>query len=229
MIGRRLIAMSIAFAAFCLHTYGQPSPGGRVRVRFAPVIDGRELHLDSPVTQDLRITMLRCYVSGIALCRDGKEVWREADSYHLLDAEQPESLTLDLNPPAAVQYNSIRFNLGIDSAVSCSGAHGGDLDPVKGMYWAWQSGYINFKLEGVSSRSVARKHQFQFHLGGYRYPYSSIQHVALTVRPSPEMIIRMDLAKFLAGIDLSKQNSVMIPGAEAVALSQKAADIFEMP
>lgn len=231
MLLRRFF-ISVAFTAFCLHAGGQQARKAALRLRFVPMLEGKELRFDnvteSSNVQSLQVTTLRCYISGISLWNDEKEVWCEADSYHLVDAEQTEQLTIALNPPSAVRYNCIRFNLGVDSAASCSGARGGDLDPVKGMYWAWQSGYINFKLEGVSPQSTARKHEFHFHLGGYQYPYASIQAVSLPVKPSHEINVRMDLSKFLSGINLAKQNSIMIPGAEAVELSRKAATIFEI-
>jgi hypothetical protein len=196
-----------------------------------PVVDGEALSLTQEAEKlaggKTGITLMRCYISGISLWRNGGAVWQEPNSYHLLDAENPETLQLSLQAPAGLQYDGIHFNLGIDSAVSTSGAHGGDLDPVKGMYWAWQSGYINFKLEGVSPTSTARKHQFQFHLGGYQSPYSALRAVSLAVRPADELVVRMDLTQFLSGIDMTRQNSIMIPGAEAAALSQKAATIFQ--
>jgi hypothetical protein len=182
----------------------------------------------APVADKLSITMLRCYISAITLWQDGERVWQEPASYHLIDAELPESLALALHVPDGVRYNSIRFNLGIDSVTSTSGAHGGDLDPVKGMYWAWQSGYINFKLEGHSPVSTARRHQFQFHLGGYQSPYAAMQPIALAVQPAPQVVITMDVSRFLSGIDIAAQNSIMIPGAEAEALSKKAAGIFQI-
>jgi hypothetical protein len=230
-LNRPRILSSIICTVFCLETYAQPpATSERLLLRFAPIADGKELTLQNTTEEGeagLRITTMRCYISGISIWQNDLQVWKEEHSYHLLDAEQPESLLLSLSVPSNLQYNTIRFNLGIDSATSASGAHGGDLDPAKGMYWAWQSGYINFKLEGTSPQSTARKHAFHFHLGGYQYPYVSLQPVALRVKPSQAFIIRMDMTRFLSGIDLAKQNSIMIPGAEAYLLSKKAAGIFE--
>ena len=42
----------------------------------------------------------------------------------------------------------------------------GDLDPVHGMYWTWQSGYIQFKLEGLL-RDSAGERKLELHLGGF--------------------------------------------------------------
>lgn len=214
------------FLLCCASAWGQEA----VRLRFEPRMGSEPLKLyEGEASGQLQITMLRCYISGISLWKDGKEVWKEPASYHLLDAAHDESLLLALNVPKGVAYDRLTFQLGIDSATSSTGAHGGDLDPAKGMYWAWQSGYINFKLEGISPQSTARKHQFHFHLGGYQAPYASAHEVALAVRPSNKLVVKMNLDEFLSGIDLAKLNSIMIPGEQAALLSKKAASIFHTP
>jgi hypothetical protein len=227
----RLLTTPIICTAFCLHAQASP-PASALRLQFIPVLEGKAIEIkeDAPgqPAESLRITMLRFYISGVVLCQGSQEVWKEETSYHLMDAANPESLQLNLSPPEGLQYNRIRFNLGVDSATSSTGAHGGDLDPAKGMYWAWHSGYINFKLEGTSPLSTARKHAFHFHLGGYQAPYSALQPVSLPVYPARQILVKMDLTSFLTGLDLSRQNSIMIPGEEAVSLSQKAATIFQL-
>jgi hypothetical protein len=205
-----------------------------LQLRFIPTIGDRVLRLAAdmvpanPAPDSTTVTMLRCYISGISLWRDGRPVWQEKNSYHLLDAEHSESMSLLLHVPQGLQYSSVHFNLGIDSATSSSGAHGGDLDPVKGMYWAWQSGYINFKLEGTSPVCPARRHAFQFHIGGYQYPFNAMQSISLPVKQAEQFVIKMDVGQFLSGIDLAKQYALMIPGAEALELSRKAAQIFHV-
>ena len=72
----------------------------------------------------------------------------------------PSSLALQI--PSNIPFSKLKFQLGIDSLTNVSGAMGGDLDPTKGMYWTWQSGYINMKIEGKSNSCKTRKNQFQF-------------------------------------------------------------------
>ena len=66
-------------------------------------------------------------------------------------------------------------------ASNVAGAIGGTLDPINGMYWAWNSGYVNFKIEGTSTLSNARKNAFKFHLGGYQHPYNSYRAVLIKI------------------------------------------------
>ena len=123
-------------------------------------------------------------------------------------------------------FDSVSFTLGVDSITSVSGAFGGDLDPTNGMYWTWNSGYVNFKMEGKSAVCNTHKSAFTFHLGGYMAPYRSAQVVGLHVAPTNEAIIRLDLSKFLAEIDLNKEHTIMSPSMRAVEISAVIARSF---
>ncbi len=127
----------------------------------------------------------------------------------------------------------LQCRLGVDSATNSAGALRGDLDPIRGMYWAWQSGYINFKLEGTSARCTARKKKFQFHLGGYLPPLQTVQVLTFSrntaqAAQSKEWLVIVDVREFLAGIDLATLHTVMSPSPDAVRLARKAASAFRL-
>ncbi len=176
----------------------------------------------------IKFKTLRFYISGIRLFKDNALVWDEQNSFHLYDAfEDPDKL-IELKVPAAIKFNRIKFNFGIDSITNVSGAMGGDLDPTKGMYWAWQSGYINFKLEGESDLSPDPKKEFQFHLGGYQNPYNTLQKVSLQLIQKEKIIILFDLYKFIEACNLEKQHHIMSPNNDALKLLKHAAQCFSI-
>ena len=111
----------------------------------------------------IQLKSLKFYISNIELVNGDKVVWQQKNSFHLIDASKNESLQIPLKHQSNLNFTKIKFNLGIDSMVNVSGALGGDLDPTKGMYWTWQSGYINFKLEGKSKKCKTRNNEFHFH------------------------------------------------------------------
>jgi hypothetical protein len=122
-------------------------------------------------------------------------------------------------------FDAIRFNIGIDSTTNSGGVKGGDLDPTKNMYWAWQSGYINFKLEGKSKACKTRNNVFQFHIGGYSYPNNSLQTVTLPINKI--LNINFDLEKLLSGIGLQTMNEIMSPGAKGMQVAKLYKTVFE--
>jgi hypothetical protein len=112
-------------------------------------------------------------------------------------------LKIDFDKNITDDFDEIQFSIGIDSLTNVSGAMGGDLDPVNGMYWSWQSGYINFKVEGNSEKSGAVHKDFQFHIGGYLKPFETLQTVILPLKRNQNVIF-VDVSRFLSEIDLKK-------------------------
>lgn len=168
----------------------------------------------------------RVYISDIQLLQDDKPVWREPQSYHLYDSDEPGGVMLQV--PPTLSYDRIVFSLGLDSLTNVSGAMGGVLDPTKGMYWTWQSGYINCKVEGWSNLSRHPKQEFQLHLGGYSSPHATLTQVSLPVKKTQAIAIALDLPTFFAEAGLGVRDHVMSPGVDAVRLSKVLASCFHI-
>ena len=203
-----------------------------VQLNISPWYGNKSLDLtDSSFTSNdasqLRIEVLRFYLSNVQLLKNAKVVLQEGIA-HLVDAANKNSLHISLDNKENIEYDELKFNLGIDSVTNVSGALGGDLDPTKGMYWTWQSGYINFKLEGSSPYCKTRNNEFQFHLGGYQRPNDCLQTLSYPINNSKLIMLHLNVQKILSQIDLAKINHVMSPGEETVRLSKIVAKAFEV-
>lgn len=204
-----------------------------IEINFQPVFGNQKIQNEKDVFvldngDSLHISLLKFYISNIELLQNGNSIWQEKKSFHFVDLDKKQSLHLQLKTPTGLTFNQIKFNLGIDSVTNVSGAMSGDLDPINGMYWTWQSGYINFKIEGTDQRSTAVHHSFGYHLGGYEYPNQTIQTIVLNVKSQKELNIKVDAKQFLDGINIAEQAHIMTPGADAVQLSKKVATIFSI-
>jgi hypothetical protein len=177
-------------------------------------------------TDSIQFETLKFYVSSVQLLSDNKVVFSEKNSFHLIDAEDSQSLKINLPTTSTIEFNQIKFCIGVDSTTSVSGAMGNALDATNGMYWTWQSGYINFKLMGASSVCKTFNHQFEFHLGGYQHPYNLLQTIVLKSNSIVSTNIEFDVQQFLLGIDLAKQNHIMSPCDAALLLSKKLTNCF---
>ena len=175
----------------------------------------------------LQIETFRFYVSNIKLILVDNSYLLEQNSYHLIDFEDPNSQLISIPKKSKIKIKKIIFSLGIDSISSVSGALSGDLDPSKGMYWAWQSGYINFKIEGKSSSCKTRKNAFQFHVVGYLKPNYAIRTIELETN-NFNFNINFDLSEFFNHIKLSETNSIMIPGFKAMEIADKVKSSFSI-
>jgi len=208
-----------------------PQDSGRA-LHFVPLLNATPLQLDVPLLladgTPLIITQLRFYVSQIRFFDKDHVAFIDSVS-HLVDASAPNSVLIKADFPKTIHVDSISFLLGIDSLTNVSGAFGGDLDPTTGMYWTWNSGYINWKLEGTCANCNTTKNEFQFHLGGYMAPYFNAQQIGLKVKGEEVITIEVDVSKFLAQAKLGERCTVMSPGKDAVALAKLAASVFSIP
>lgn len=220
-----LFLLMICPAAF----YAQTT---NLEIELLPIFKGETLTLETEynfgtATNKVKIETLRFYLSKLILLQDDSIVYAEAASYRLIDLENPSSLRILLKHPK-ITFNKIGFCIGIDSLTNVSGAMGGDLDPTNGMYWAWQSGYINFKIEGKSKNSPSRYKQFQYHLGGYLYPNNALQTLRFKTNKKQKITFILEVDKFLNGLDISKVFQIMSPSENSVLLSKKLAQLFKV-
>lgn len=216
----------------CFQLFAQSKDS--LHINFKVNFDKFPLELNKEYTTSnkdkIAISTFRCYVSNIEIYYADKSVFKEKNSFHLLDLENPNSCIIPITNKNDKIISKVSFNIGIDSLTNTSGALTGDLDPTKGMYWAWQSGYINMKMEGKSpscnSEASGRKNEFQFHIGGYLQPYYAMRKKVIAVNHYGNVNIVIDTSIFFAEIELYKISSVMIPGKTAMELSDSMAKMF---
>ncbi len=215
---------------FCSVQYAS-AQSAYIHISITPLYGSHALTLTEAPFQandsaELQIDVLKFYISDFRFLLNDNIVLASKGLIHLVDASDPDSWNIDIPAREDITYDKVVFNLGIDSTTNVSGSMGGALDPTNGMYWTWQSGYINFKLEGKSKNAPSRNNEFQFHLGGYQSPYNSLQTVTLNTNGTPHLKIDLHVNQIMDSIDLAKQNHIMSPGGEAVWLSQIVAKAF---
>lgn len=204
---------------------------------------------DKPITENtwyitkngdsIQLDNVRFYMSNIQFETIDNQIVRDNVKAYLIDIFEPNSLKIALPNVDFSKIKKLHFDIGIDSLTNVSGAFGGDLDPQRGMYWAWQSGYVNLKIEGRSPQCKSRKNAFQFHIGGYLPPFYALKHIELPINvpnieqntpkktvgtegfalTKDEVILTIDFAHFFNNINIATQKSIMIPCKEAVQLA----------
>ena len=188
-----------------------------------------ELAKQYPVSEKDSITIdfLKFYISDITFLKEGTQVGKSKEKHHLIDA-QHSSLYKTLYKVKNKNFDTITFLVGLDSKTQEKGIQGGVLDPTSQMYWTWQNGFINFKLEGESSLCPTRKNKFQFHVGGFQEPYATSQEVSLKAKGAKPLVIKVDVASFFNAIDISQTNTVTSPNKNAVMVSKVLPTLFSV-
>jgi hypothetical protein len=157
---------------------------------------------------------------------ENRIVWKVNQGFYLIDLETENSLKISSLIPKNIQFDKISFDLGIDSLTNVSGALGGALDPTQGMYWTWQSGYINLKLEGNCNQSLQSNYEFVFHLGGYQSPFNTIQKISFETKKQSTYQIGVELNNWISKIDFQQTKSIMSPRKEAIEMAELATKMF---
>lgn len=203
-----------------------------ISVIIHPVFGNQKIDLENTkyITQKsdtVTITTFKFYISNVVLEYQDGSSYIEKNSNHLINTEEENTLHFILKNIENKPIKKITFNIGIDEKTNTSGDLDGDLDPSLGMYWAWNSGYINMKLEGKSNSCATSKKEFLFHIGGYLPKQNALQKVSLLVNNNTNaIIIKTDVSKWLNEINLKDTKSIMIPSAKAIEMAQLYKNMF---
>ena len=220
------LAVTALLICFAHAVYSQQNS---ISIRFKPVFGSVPLEIGKKYAykgDSVEIETLKFYISAVKFYQDDQWVGETEKKHHLINLDNQLSQIIYQANSKNITFNRLVFSFGVDSATNESGAHGDDLDPVNGMYWEWRSGYINLKLEGKSRICPARKNQFTLHIGGYQYPFNTIQNINLPVFDSTKIVVLFNVADLLNNVNIAEWYEVMSPNEKATAIAQKAASAF---
>ena len=198
-----------------------------------PYFGEQQLHFDTNYINEsgdtLSINLVKFYLSNIVLHSGKGKNAPPILPHWLFDADQASTMQRCIKVNNA-DYDSLSIIIGVDSIANVSGANEGDLDPARGMYWAWNSGYIMAKLEGHSSRCRTLHHAFEFHIGGYKVPFNTDRKMSfrfasplkLNGNKDYTIVLKADVSVWFSGkLDIAKTNSILIPGKEATEMADR--------
>lgn len=187
--------------------------------------------------ESFTVTLFKYYVSNVELIKKDGSTYKIPDSYILVNEADPSSTTASFDDIPGGEYTGVRYLLGIDSAQNQAGAGTGVLDPGNGMYWGWNAGYINLKLEGNSASSPTG--DFRYHLGGWmssqgitsrtiQLDFNGEVLIVDGTREAEVHILADILRIFKTPLELSlaADHHIENSGPRAVMLSENCEDLF---
>jgi hypothetical protein len=191
-------------------------------------VGGKVVALNQTIDIDegsFQLEQARFYLSNFEFYQNNQLVASDQMEAYLIDFEIDSTRKLVFPIIQSSQVNEIRFLFGIDSVTNTSGAMAGALDPMHGMYWNWQSEYINCKLEGVFL--TPKRESFQLHLGGYTNPFLGAQYIVLENSKTSHAQLNIDLKSLIREVIRPQSNLlVMSPCIKAVEYAQLLAKSF---
>jgi len=209
-------------------------PSHTITIRFRHKIGARELQLfnetyTNPFGEPMTIIRFKYYISHVSI--NEKEL--SSETFLINEADTVSKIlvfTTDVSSP-----QTLSFVIGVDSLLNVSGVQTGALDPLNGLFWTWNSGYIFAKMEGKSDSSHAPAHAFNWDVGGFRSPYNASRKVQLTIPAAvtnaadPVIVIEADLLKWFNAkhtITIAQSPLCHQPGKLAMQLADNYSTMF---
>lgn len=207
------------------------------RLTIHSLFNGRTLHRDSAYINEwgesLHWNQCRWYFSRIRGVKPNGDTVVLSNQHFLLDGLEGPA---QLNFTAAQQgpFKTLVLQLGVDPGVNRQGIQTGDLDPAKGMFWTWNTGYVHVKLTGTSAAATTAGQRFTYDIGGYQPPYVSQRQVVLALNSPAEqnaqqLVLQAEWSKIFDAqhaIRIGQQALCHQPGPLAQQLADNAAQVF---
>jgi len=173
-------------------------------------------------SDSIQFEELKAYLSDIYI--ESQERRQKIADVWLINFE--DALSTSLNTTLEDEFpRTVFFNFGLDSIYHVNMDYTGDLDPVHGMYWAWNTGYINFKMVARCSNAASKNGRVDYHLGGYYKPNQTTHPIEFKMRSST---ILLDLLPLFDKDIIRPEviSSIVLPGKEANRLMKFLSNTF---
>ena len=213
---------------------------GNINIVMTHLFDGNPLQL---LTQNyinahgdtLNFEIFKYYLSNFKVKNTAGNWVVLPETYFLIDESNSDTKEFALTGIPTGNYTEVSFIIGIDSMRNCSGAQTGVLDPINGMFWDWNSGYLFVKLDGTSPQSPFG--DFVYHLGGYKKPTNCIRwksisfngtNASVSAISTPQLFLNVNVAEFFKNpvtIDVSQIHHVT-GGNDLMTLTDNYTDMW---
>ena len=184
--------------------------------------------------ENIIIEKFKYYVSNFSVTDNNGQITKLPAQYFLIDEADPLSKNIVLTVPGA-SIKRICFLIGVDSIKNVSGAQTGALDPLNGMFWTWNSGYIMAKLEGSSDVSASQGHYFTYHIGGFKNGMNTTRMITLELPEKDltanQIIITAEINQWFKGKSELKITETPVchsPGALAMRIADNYSTMFSI-
>lgn len=231
--------LSILALLICNRLHAQNST---VEVNFQHVYNNKPIQFDTVLysnglNQNFTLSKFKYYISNIRLVPMQTQR-KKGQNIYLIEEADDHSKKMILEAKKNIQYSGVEFSIGVDSTLNCSGAQSGALDPINGMFWTWNNGYIFLKLEGKSPSASSTGKILEYHIGGYKSPSNNNRMVYLPfkeplfvdqLKVSP-LIIKVELAEFFINpVNLNFEKMPTVTDlANATLIADNYKDMFSV-
>ena len=223
-----------------MHLQAQATKG-KVHINFTFTANQKPLCLKDSLYENewgeiYSVSKIKYYVSSFMF--DQQKLSLTKEKYRLISTDKKINM-VEFDQVPSGSYSKIRFTIGIDSIDNCQGAQKGVLDPINDMFWTWNSGYVFFKLEGMSNRSNSDLNRIEYHIGGYKKRNATIRNIELITTTPIEIIAGKTTDKIIelnldnlwdntSRLSIQKLAVCVSPGEDACRIADQFIRLFSI-
>ncbi|HWB25176.1 MAG TPA: MbnP family protein [Chitinophagaceae bacterium] len=188
----------------------------------------------NPFGESYTVEKFRFYITQVQL-QDSSDMSVQffPNDYFLIDAGDTSTQTITI-PLSLKKITSISFLLGVDSVTNVSSVQTGALDPVNGMFWTWNTGYIMLKLQATSPAAQVPANQFTFDVGGYKQGENAARKIGFLLKHKHlihSLTLNVDVDKLFNSVHpvkIAEHPMCHEPGPLAMQLADNYATMFSI-
>lgn len=234
-MNKKIAGCMLTLLMLLILSSGYIDPGKKIILRFHHFVGTEPLVLGdtlaNPFGEKMVVERFKYYLSNFILIDQSGEKEIIPNSYFLVDESDSSSKRIELTTKLN-KITSIEFMVGVDSIKNYSGIQTGVLDPMKAMFWTWNTGYIFAKLEGSSNTSKSAGHHFTYHIGGFKDGENAVRKIHLKILKQNQLIdINADINSWFYAKNRIKISELPIchtPGALAMQIADNYSNMFSI-
>lgn len=208
---------------FILLTFILTNAVGQTTLSFHPKFGRKSIELNQKIAinanESIVFETIKCYISSLKI-----DHTLQSNPAFLFDLENQKELVI----PSTTSFKSFSFVIGLDSAMHVSEDYTGDLDPILGMYWAWNTGYTNFKISGKRVVLGQQDQPFEYHIGGFQKPFETQQEKIIQSNFTAQIKLDIQLLPLYEYMCKTQLYSLLIPGKEAKEIAALIPSLFQL-
>ena len=179
-----------------------------------------------PFNNKMVFSRFQYYISNVVLTKEDGTTYTvpKDSSYYLITHKDNALPKVELKNIPIGNYKSIQFMIGIDSISNLTiepKLLPSALDPLNGMYWSWNSGYIFLKTEGTVQDSIAFKHHIGLQKNVKSLSFNSNTSAKVSASVRPTIHFEVDVEKMYNGTEkinaVANRTIMVTPFASNVA------------
>ncbi len=215
-----------------------------IELQFSHVVNTNSFNLgqnyNNASNETYQINELKYIISNIAFIKQDETMVQipVEDSYFIINAEDPDSFSIQLDQIPLGNYKRIEFGIGVDQSNYPLNGSDNFIPETEAleMIWSWSAGFIFVKLEGDYT-NAGELTPFLYHVGSHgtnldNYKTVSLEHTfEVNLNTTAVLPIEANIAAVFDGVhqmSLQEKDDIQVDPINAPKIAENVQNMFNI-